>query len=58
MFALNSQTNDRNVEKICFQAICEVNFTISLKNLGEDPHHVDVPPAKILSDQIEVDNNL
>ena len=30
----NSQTNDRNVVKICFQAICEVNFTISLKHLG------------------------
>ena len=30
----NSQTNDRNVVKICFQAICEVNFKISLKNLG------------------------
>ena len=30
----NFQTNLRNVLKICFQAICEVNFTISLKNLG------------------------
>ena len=29
----NSQTNVRNVVKICFQAICEVNFTILLKNL-------------------------
>ena len=28
----NSQTNDRNVMKICFYAICEVNFTISLRN--------------------------
>ena len=30
----NSQTNDKNVVKICFCAICEVKFTISLKNLG------------------------
>ena len=30
----NSQTNVRNVAKICFQAICEVNFTMALKNLG------------------------
>ena len=29
----NSQTNDRNVMKICFQAICEVNFD-SVENLG------------------------
>ena len=29
----NSETNVRNIMKICFQAICEVNFTISLSNL-------------------------
>ena len=29
----NSQTNVRNVVKICFQVIWEVNFTISLKTL-------------------------
>ena len=30
----NSQTIVRNIVKICFWAICEVNFTISLKKLG------------------------
>ena len=28
-----SQTNVRNVANICFLVICEVNFTISLKDL-------------------------
>ena len=30
----NFQTNVRNVEKICIQTILEVNFTISLSDLG------------------------
>ena len=30
----NSQTNVRNVVKICFQAIGESNFTILTKNSG------------------------
>ena len=30
----NLKTNVRNVVKICFQAIWEVNFTTSLKNVG------------------------
>ena len=29
-----SQSDVKNAAKICFQAICEVNFTISLKNFG------------------------
>ena len=61
----NSQTNVRNVVKICFLAICEVSFTISLKNLvgyiekwklGWDPH-VEGVLRKDLKYQIEVDNN-
>ena len=63
----NSQTNDRNVVKICFQAICEVNFTISLKKLGIYIEKIKVilrPPdvggslGKILKSQTEVDENL
>ena len=54
----NSQTNVRNVVKICFWAICEVNFKISLKSLGvyikklkliETPHE-DVPLRKTEAD--------
>ena len=30
----NSQTNVRNVVKICLEAVSEVNFMISLKNVG------------------------
>ena len=63
----NSQTNVRKVVKICFQVIWEVNFTISLKNLGvyiekikvgQRPPHVDASLRKILKHQTEVDNNL
>ena len=46
--------------------MCEVNFTIPLKNLGvyvekiqvrSTPPHVDGPLSKILKHQTEVDNN-
>ena len=61
----HSQTNLRNVEKICFQAICEVKFSISLAKwgfklkklkLGRDSH-VDGALRKILKHQTEVDNS-
>ena len=51
--------------KVCFLAICQVNFKISLKiwgltleklNLGRDPH-TDAPLRKILKHQTEVDND-
>ena len=50
--------------KVCFTAICEVNFKISLKNLGVHIekikvfHHADGTLRKILKDQTEVDINL
>ena len=62
----NSQTDVRNVVKICFQAICEVNFMIPLKNFGFyiektkvrlRPTHVDGLLRKILKHQTGVDNN-
>ena len=63
----NSQTNVRKGEKICFQAIWDLNFTISLKNLGsalknlelgrDPPPHVDGPLRKFLKHLTEVNNN-
>ena len=60
----NCQTNVRNVVKICFQAIWEVKFTISLSCLGVyiekikvrlRPPYVEGPLRKILKHQIELD---
>ena len=56
----NSKTNVRKVEKICFQAIWEFNFKISLKYLVVYIEKIKVrdPPCRQnLKYQIEVDSN-
>ena len=54
----NSQTNIKNVVKICFQAILELNFTIPLKHLRVSiEKNVDGPLRLILNHHTEVDNN-
>ena len=64
----NFQTNDRNLVKICIQAILTVIFTIPFSNLrvyiekkkiklGRDPPHVAGLLRKNLKHQIELDDN-
>ena len=62
----SSQTNFRNVVKICIEAIWAMKFTISLSNLGfyikkkiklGKDLHVNGPLRKILRHQTEEDNN-
>ena len=48
----NSQTKYRNVVKIYFYSICEVNFTISLKNVGVYIEKIKVEKFKQRKEQI------